>query len=186
MQTTNLRTDDVLTAIETGNLIATLRADARSRGLDPVAVILRGISGAGKTTFIDRHLSTSRTKVFSADHFFEGPSGYDFDPAKLPRAHQWCFRCWMQATQFATEPDILVCDNTNTSVAELAPYAMAAQSEGLAVYILELHRDPKDAHAANQHQVPLGAIYRQLKRMKRSESYIPPWWPVFKIPFREI
>lgn len=78
-------------------------------------VILSGVSGAGKTTYINNYISEiNKTHgenpnhyVASADHYFykpevlpngEGidrfavPCTYQFDPAQLPQAHRRCFR----------------------------------------------------------------------------------------------
>lgn len=55
-------------------------------------VIMSGISGSGKNTYIkNRFGSSGNVVVCSADDFFETATGYQFDMSKLSDAHSSMF-----------------------------------------------------------------------------------------------
>jgi predicted kinase len=107
-------------------------------------IILRGISGSGKSTWIKNHHPDAT--IASADDAFRMPDGtYDFsDHAnRIHDAHKRCFQTFLQAMR-ASKPMIIV-DNGNIHTWEIAPYLMPAQSFGYEVEILTLECDPKIA-----------------------------------------
>ena len=53
-------------------------------------VLVRGVSGAGKSTFAENMLGV-KCQVVSADDYFITENGnYSFDGSRLKEAHQWC------------------------------------------------------------------------------------------------
>lgn len=58
-------------------------------------IIIRGISGSGKTSEANRIMKANPDEKFQhveADMFFEDDEGnYNFDPKLLPSAHKWCY-----------------------------------------------------------------------------------------------
>jgi len=140
------------------------------------AKIFCGVSGAGKTTLIKE--AYPGANVVSADYYFIGADGeYKFDPSKLGEAHGECLRAFvahMTTSRSRWLPDIVV-DNTNTTVAEIAPYAALALAYGFELEIVTVLCDPAIAHARNKHGVPLHSVQAMHERLAQRE--MPPWWP---------
>lgn len=161
-------------------------------------VIMQGIPGAGKSTYVDalRYEGSQRLpewqdsiRVVSADHFFyeRGNGRYAFDPALLPIAHGQCLR---QFTSLITERHervragespalfgVIVVDNTNTSPAEVAPYAALALAFNFEVEVVYVRVvDPFLAHARCVHGVPLTTVCAMHDRLNDPAVFWPPWW----------
>ena len=141
-------------------------------------VILCGVSGAGKSTHTAAFYSNAF--VVSADHYFEDQEGnYHFNPSKLGAAHAECLQLFVEELR-VSDRDIVV-DNTNTTVAEIAPYAACALAYGYDLEIIILHCKPEVAAARNTHGVPLKRIQGMARRIKKLRDSLPPWWPVTEI-----
>ena len=119
---------------------------------------------------------------YSADSYFidSGTKEYNFDPAKLPLAHSSCLRLTLNELQHG-KYDIVV-DNTNTSVAEIAPYAALALAYDYEVKILSFHATSEQGFTRNKHNVPLAAIEGQQARLATLKGSLPPWWPIEDAP----
>ena len=139
--------------------------------------ILCGIPGSGKTTYARREFPAALT--VSADDFFMVGGEYQFNPADLPKAHGMCLRQFIAACQKGQEN--LVVDNTNTTVAEIAPYAAVALAYGYTLQVLVIEADPEAAFARNVHGVPLKACQAMAKRLESLD--IPPWWVLKRVTF---
>lgn len=127
-------------------------------------VIIRGISGAGKSTYIKQHLSDAY--VCSADHFFYNDQGeYSFDPGKLGPAHGACKRNFVKALK--QNKPLVVVDNTNTKMWEMKPYIQAAKDAGYEIEFIRLVTPVAVAAARNVHGVPLEAVSRMANRMEK-------------------
>lgn len=137
-------------------------------------IIMRGVSGAGKSTWIRNNypLATLRS-VVSADHYFTDAHGiYRFDPNKLGEAHGACLRLYLEHIR-KIDP-LIVVDNTNTTVAEIAPYYALAEAYGYEVEIVTLTVEPALAYERNVHKVPLTTIDRQHYNLVNER--LPPRW----------
>ena len=141
-------------------------------------IILRGVSGSGKSTFIEPKLGVidKSAKVVSADHYFFMKDGqYIFKPSDLPKAHAECFKTFIRAVQHDS-CDVVV-DNTNCTLVECAPYIAIANAYDLDVYVMEFDVPIEEAVARNMHGTPYDAILRQQTALNKSRSEWPPWWP---------
>lgn len=138
--------------------------------------IMRGISGAGKSTYIKNHFPAGL--VFSADHFWIDENGkYNFDLRRLGEAHAWCLRKFILECKENTDPNaVIVVDNTNTSIAELAPYVAVANAYGHDVEVISINIDVAVANKRNVHNVPMEATERQHRNFKRDSHLIPKHW----------
>lgn len=138
--------------------------------------IYSGVPGSGKSTTIKQWHPGAI--VCSADDHFVGEDGvYRFDPTQLPQAHGACLR---KFTQLVTAyegswPGDLVVDNTNTTVAEIAPYAALALAYGHELLVVTVECDPAIAAARNTHGVPEAAVKRMAATLAARQ--LPPWWP---------
>ena len=141
-------------------------------------LILSGISGSGKTTFV-KQFDLFR-KIVSADHYFIGDDGdYKFDLSMLGTAHAVCLRNFVVEVQHGYR-DVVV-DNTNTSVAEIAPYAALALAYGyeLKIVIFNVqYQDIEKIAARNTHEVPVKTIFSQWHRILKLKNELPPYWPI--------
>lgn len=136
-------------------------------------IILRGISGSGKSTWARSQL-VGRVCITSADAFFTDRDGrYRFDPKQLQAAHAACFRDTIECLR---EPPGLkvVVDNTNTTAVEIAPYVLLARAYDVPAEIVRIECDLEVALERNIHQVPRHVLETQLTRLREP---LPPWFP---------
>jgi predicted kinase len=152
------------------------------------AIILRGGSGAGKSTWIRKNIPSEESTIFSADSFFtEGDGTYNFDPAKLKEAHRTCLLGFIDRCRFIHKSgdhkagtglipyETLVVDNTNSRLSEFIPYAEVASAYGLEVLIVTFIYDPVAAFKRNTHGTPLTKCMEQHQRLQVNTPLIPYW-----------
>lgn len=145
-------------------------------------VVLRGVSGSGKS-FIAKMiaadaLAASRpVKIHSADNFFVNPISlaYEFNPSKLGEAHATCLKSFLLNIQVVGN-GICVVDNTNTTVAEFAPYVAFASAFGWETMIVTVRTDWRVAAERNTHGVPAAGVEAQAKRITQNDPLVPPFW----------
>lgn len=145
-------------------------------------IILRGISGSGKTHVAEEieNTATEETIIFSADHFWMDGEDYKFNPADLQKAHDNCLIEFTRLIAYPEDPKRakrfgwVVVDNTNTRAAEIAPYYQLAQAYGHNVHILSILCDLNWALERNIHETPNHVIWKQFQRMHTEE--LPTWW----------
>jgi len=140
-------------------------------------IILRGISGSGKTTYSMDILSLKEEHeliaICSADlHFMNKKDEYDFNPAKLPQAHKECFQAFVDTINENTVDTVIV-DNTNTQLHEIAPYLRYAELHDCDVEIVRLECLAEEGTSRNIHDVPERTINAMLNRMEKLPSYWP-------------
>lgn len=149
--------------------------------------VLQGVSGSGKSTYAKKlvaelmrgnrpeYVAESGAIILSTDDFFLDKGGeYRFDGSKLGIAHAGNMRKFIDACR--NEFEVVICDNTNTSIAELAPYVAVADAFGYEVEIHFVKCDPAVAAARNTHGVPVHAVEAMARRIENSARDIPPWW----------
>lgn len=154
---------------------------------NPSVIILRGITGSGKSTYWRTYWPSAR--AVSADFFFERDGKYLFDPARLAKVHQHCWASFMKLLQEGAP--LIVVDNTNLTAAEIAPYMMSAQAAHLLnpqspryeVHVVTLSCPTELAVLRGTHGVAhwrVGAMQQQLW-----SNPLPPWYPETKITLGE-
>lgn len=158
------------------------------------ALVLRGVSGAGKSTlaqFIYNALE-GVPHIVSADTYFMQEGVYRFDPAKLSDAHAACLREFTREVQSypswnvrdlvtAVDPSgpshqVVIVDNTNTTVAEAAPYMALAAAYGWTPMLVDIEADPRKAAARNVHGVSAETVDAQFMRLTHAAAALPPYW----------
>lgn len=130
--------------------------------------VLRGISGAGKSTWVKTHAADAA--VVSADHFFHVDGEYRFDPSKLQENHAKCFRAFVEAL-FAKAPHIIV-DNTNIEAWEYSPYVIAAEALGYQVELLTLECSV-DISLSRKKMVEPKSLERMHASLTRETEHMP-------------
>ena len=134
-------------------------------------VIMRGLPGSGKTTYIKEFSNRYQVNVCSADFYHMIGGQYRFDPAKAGEAHARCLKNYLDL--LASRGRIFV-DNTNTMAWEIAPYYALALAYGADVEIVRLHCSLETACARNIHNVPVSTLVK-MERGLLTEC-LPPHW----------
>jgi len=129
-------------------------------------IILRGVSGSGKSTFasmLARH-NNGAVVVTADDYFMDSHGNYVFIPSLLPVAHQRCFSNFQNAL-FDPDVNTVIVANTNTSPRDFKNYVDAAESYGATVTYLVI----ENRHGNNDvHDVPSEVKERQRHNLKSS------------------
>ena len=121
--------------------------------------LLRGLPGSGKSTLAKSLASGAGSQYFEADQFFVDDDGnYNFNPAQLKSAHNWCQNEVEYAMQFGHRGLIekfplqtIVVSNTFTQEWEMEAYYKLADKYGYRVYSLIV----ENRHGGvNEHGVP--------------------------------
>lgn len=141
-----------------------------------VMYILRGLPGSGKTTFAYELAKQARSRYnaqvehCSADFFFNKAGGvYDFSPLELGHAHDKCLRDAIHALLYHVDnTKIIIVDNTNTTVLEMAPYYAVARALGARVVIVKLNGEFE-----NTHGVPVEKVERMAEHF---DHWLPNYW----------
>ena len=125
------------------------------------AIILRGISGCGKSHFANairqaaNELGMSHA-ILSTDDFFMDAGEYRFEISKLSEAHTDCLCRFVEACHSDTQ--VVVVDNTNIRTWELMPYYKVAAALGYSIRIISLMPgtlgDLRAVYERSQHRVP--------------------------------
>lgn len=83
-------------------------------------IIVRGVPGAGKSTFaIEKYVKPFNYKLIEADMFFIKDEVYTYDKSKISDAHQWCLSETIKAL---TNGENVIVANTFTRLWEVKPY----------------------------------------------------------------
>lgn len=130
-----------------------------------VVIILRAVSGSGKSTFADWIKEFHpEALICCADTFFERPDGtYDFDPSLVHEAHRQCKERF--ANGVSQKVPAIIVANTNTTVKQFEYYETLAKAAGYKVFhlILENRHGNRDVH-----DVPAGTLWQQRNNILQS------------------
>jgi predicted kinase len=136
-------------------------------GSDRFVIIIRGTSGAGKSTFAN--LFADPKVICTADDFFYDKEGnYNFDPKKLGQAHGECqnkFECALQDESVK----LVIVANTNVKPSDYQYYIEKANEYGLKIISVVLEK----RHANKSvHNVPDFVLQRQHDALKNDLKLI--------------
>jgi len=139
-------------------------------------VILRGISGAGKSEYAS---TLPSSVVCSSDDFHITDLGeYVFKEENKKPSHAYCLNRFTEFVQLPEEkrPPIIIVDNTNIRAVEIAPYYALAEANGWYVEITTVWVDPETAYQRNQHGCGRNLVNEQFQRLVEETDRFPPWW----------
>ena len=130
-------------------------------------IILRGVPGSGKSTFVNLLTCLGDSTARSADKFFSRYGTYEFDSKLLGEAHAWC----QENVKLDCESGIslVIVDNTNTCRWEFQPYLDIARENGYEVTVIEV-QGGLDGLFENVHGVNAKSIDKMLGRFQHA------WW----------
>lgn len=146
-------------------------------------VILRGVPGSGKSTVAKSIVDPLAYIVtVSADNYFMEDGAYKFDRNKLDKAHGRCLREFVQEVYgyWGRSPDLLIVDNTNTTVVEMAPYVAICNAYDVPFEVVTVDCDPALAAARNTHGVPVEKVWEMHRRLVAAQ--LPKKWPHRVVP----
>ena len=140
----------------------------------PKAIILIGPSGSGKSTYAKKIGHT----IVSADDYFMRDGKYCFEASKLSEAHGDCLRDYIDAIQWNTS---VIVDNTNTTIAEVAPYIAIAQAYDYDIEVVVMPFVGLQTFVErNVHGVPEVTIIGQIARIERLVDDWPRHFPALR------
>ena len=127
-------------------------------------ILVRGISGSGKSTFAEEFLYPI-SLIISTDDFFMINGEYQFDPNLLAENHVKCLKSVeseMESPQQDICPNIVV-HNTFTQAWEMEPYKELANKYGYNFYTIIV----ENRHGSDSvHDVPEHILLRQRERFE--------------------
>lgn len=145
-------------------------------------LIMRGIPGSGKTTW----LRNNHPDLFdvpwgnvdngwcSADHYHLKDGIYQFDPANIQNAHACCLRKFMLRVVEQPYVKTVAVDNTNLTAWECAAYYYIGELYTTDIKIVTIWTDFLVAAKRNTHGVPIERV-AQMHLTMLSER-LPPQW----------
>jgi len=124
----------------------------------PTLYLVRGVSGAGKSTFA-KALATAYGGVhIEADMYFMQNGAYNFQQSRLTDAHNWCQGVVDAALSIGRT---VVVSNTSTTEKEVQPYQeLVKQHNANFVSLIVENRNG----TMSVHDVPEEALQRQRSR----------------------
>jgi predicted kinase len=123
--------------------------------MEKILYIVRGICGAGKSTFA----KTLGGNHYEADMYFMESGEYKFDPTKIRKAHEWC-QDLVYMDMIKSEP-VIVVSNTFTQEWEMKPYFELAEKYGYKTFSIIV----ENRHGnTNEHNVPEEKIEQMKNR----------------------
>lgn len=146
--------------------------------LNKTLIILRGVSGSGKTSLAtelvqrfsstDSELLKDSCYAVAADDYFMNEDGqYKWSAEELHKAHEWCRG--MVEDYMDLGVNTIVVHNTCTSETELTPYLNLARDYGYTPIVLVVEKRHENK---NIHNVPNEVLDRQARRLKESIKLI--------------
>lgn len=145
-------------------------------------IVLQGIPGSGKSTLAASMRLPfgedfdEKCIVFSADYWHMVNGKYTYKLERAGYAHGRCLRGFAEVLATPIDAQLLIIDNTNTTVADVAPYMALAQAYGCDAHILRVPCNWEVAAARTIHEMQPMAVKLLQERLDKFDSQAPGWW----------
>jgi predicted ABC-type ATPase len=133
----------------------------------PSLYLIRGVSGAGKSTFARKIAEEFQCNHWEADMYFNDPKTgeYNFNAAHLGQAHGWCYHNFMM--DVVGNKDVIV-SNTSTTEYDIQRYIDSAREFGYNVVSLVV----ENRHGGKSvHDVPEATLQRQEALLRKNLKF---------------
>lgn len=145
-----------------------------------IVAVLSGVPGSGKTTEAKAYIASLKkgsmtglsSIIVSADDYFMKDGKYEYDGREIGNAHADCFRKFIR--HLAAGTDVIVVDNTNIGVEEIAPYMLGASAFGYEATLYTIMCEPGIAYRRNTHDLQQPTIQSMHDRLVK--RHLPPYW----------
>jgi uridine kinase len=133
--------------------------------MSKIAIVIKGVSGSGKSTFARTLASMNSSHVIcEADSYFVDKDGnYNFDASKLGAAHHYCKTKFEAA--LAANTQLVICANTNTQQRDYKFYLDKAKEYGYTTHVVVVERH---LNTTSIHNVPQETLDRQVANLRNS------------------
>ena len=131
---------------------------------DKNLILVRGVSGSGKTEFANEFIHPSALTI-STDDFFMINGEYQFDINKLGENHLKCLKSVKNEMEFPEDSicRTIVVHNTFTQAWEIEPYQKLADKYGYNFYTIIVENRHK---SKSVHNVPSSVLLNQKNRFE--------------------
>lgn len=146
-------------------------------------ILIRGLPSSGKTTLV-KLLGVARYGLnhFETDQFFVKAGEYQFDPARIGEAHQWCQDAVNRTikSNHDSKHAVIVVSNTFSQRWEMQPYIEVGyvQCKLTVIDLFDGGHSDETLYARNRHGVPLEVIRTMRNRYEhdwRNGDPVAPW-----------
>lgn len=122
---------------------------------DKVILLIRGAMGAGKSEFANyiKFLNKDAVICTADDYFIDNNGKYNFDPRKLPDAHNACRAKFV--TAMSDKMPLIIVANTNAKAVDFEFYLAKAREWGYTVFslVVENRHGGKNSHGVSDDKV---------------------------------
>ena len=143
-------------------------------------ILVRGLPGSGKSTFLNLFNQQVDFFVAADDYFYNKKGEYIFDPEYLSKAHDHCQVAVREELEGGLFKGIAV-HNTFSCRWEMEPYIQMAYEFGAQLIVVDLYDSgctDQELEDRNIHNCPIESIARMRSRWEHDWSNgnpIPPW-----------
>ena len=124
---------------------------------------MQGISGSGKSTFVNERKHLTDVVLSTDNYFFDDDNNYKFDKSKLEQYHMKTFQACINAMQNATRNNERDCtiwlDNTNCKTDDVKPYLPFAKFNKFEVVYIRMNGEFKS-------KAPVEVVEQQKKDLR--------------------
>ena len=127
-------------------------------------ILVRGVSGSGKTTFVEEFIENVSLSI-ATDDFFYNDGVYTFDPNYLAEYHQRCIESVVSEMESPSTEGYcnIIVHNTFTREWEMQAYFDLAEKYGYNVYTIIIENRHK---SESIHNVPKDVVKAQRDRFE--------------------